>query len=127
MRYQLLKSEPVDNDLRDTSYYSNPYRTRSGFYTTWSISDLSTTLYVSRTGSTRTWSGEGRSSAYYVANLHSAYQIDKHARVALSVNNIANKRPPVNAAWESWPFFNRYAYSSGAIGTEYYLTLEYEF
>ena len=127
IKTQVLKTDEVRDDIRDTSYYSNPYRHRATLTTSWSYEDLTTTLYFNRVGSTRNWEGDGRTSAYTTANLNVAYRYDKHLSGSITIANLTDSRPPEEAKWESWPFYNDYAYTNGGIGTEYFVTLNYEF
>ncbi|WP_196138369.1 TonB-dependent siderophore receptor [Aliikangiella sp. G2MR2-5] len=127
IRVQVLKTEPVDEKARDTSWYQYPYRHRATLTTSWEYSDWTTTLYFNRVGSTLTWDGDTRTPAYTKANLHLAYRYSDDFDASLTVANLTNSRPPEKAKWESWPFYNSYAYTNGGVGTEYFLTLNYRF
>ena len=127
IKVQILQTDEVDDTVRDTSYYQNPYRYRSTLSTSWKKEDWVTTLYFNRVGGTRNWNGDARTSAYTTANLHVAYQHDENWSGSFTVVNLENSRPPEEAKWESWPFFNSYAYTNGGIGTEFYLNLTYDF
>ncbi|TQV86386.1 TonB-dependent receptor plug domain-containing protein [Aliikangiella coralliicola] len=127
IKTQVLRTDEVDEDVRDTSYYNNPYRHRATISTSWSYNDLTTTLYFNRVGSTRNWAGDDRTPAYTTANLHVNYRYDKHLSGSFTIVNLTDSRPPEEAKWESWPFYNDYAYTNGGIGTEYFISLNYEF
>ncbi|MCW8998199.1 MAG: TonB-dependent receptor, partial [Kangiellaceae bacterium] len=127
IKTQVLKSDEVDDSQRSTSYYSYPYRHRATLSTSWRMDNWTSTLFFNRVGSTRNWSGDSRTSAYTTANLYVAYEYDNHLSGSFTIVNLADSRPPEEANWESWPFFNSYAYANGGVGTEFYLNLNYRF
>lgn len=127
IKIQVLKTDEVDKDVRDTSYSGFPYRHRATVSTTWSLDSWSTTLFVNRVGSTRTWDGNSRTPAYNTANLYFSYTHNESLEASFTIANLTDSRPPEEAKWESWPFYNDLAYGSGAVGTEYFLNLTYNF
>ena len=127
VKFQELQSDPIEDDIRDTSYFSHPMRHRASANARWAYNDFSANIFVNRLGGTRNWDGDSRTGPYVRTNLTTSYNFSDKLRAIFAVNNIFNKRPPESARWEAWPYYNANAYGNGAIGREYYLTVEYEF
>ena len=127
VKSQVLKTDEVEDDVIETSWFSFPYKTRGSLTSTWTYSDFTSTLYLNRIGSTRNWDGDGRTPGYVTANLYFSYQFTEQLSASMNIVNLTDERPPTEGEWEDWPYFNTYPYYNGAIGTEYFVTLNYEF
>lgn len=127
VKTQVLKTDEINKDVIETDWYTFPYKSRGALTASWSYQDFVSSLYVSRLGSTRNWDGDGRSSGYTTANLYLSYIFNDNLSASMNIVNLTDERPPEDGNWESWPFYNTNAYYNGAIGTEYFVTLNYLF
>lgn len=101
--YQQYPSDPALDLLHN--YNSYEFKTRFGGALTWNIGDWSSTIYGQRLGNSVNRAGTGTLPPYVTFNGSVRYNLSPDAYVSLIVNNIANKRPPVDKS-AVFPYFN---------------------
>ena len=57
-------------------------------------------------------------------NAGARYDVNDHLRVALSVNNLLNKMPPVDPTWANYPYYDTSWFDS--LGRSYYLQVTWK-
>lgn len=110
-------------------------RTRSSATLAWDYRPFSASLYASRIGKlpnywnyAEIWE-DGDPGPYqdatYRMNLTLGYRFSPQARVSFTVKNLANKMPPVDPTWSSYPYYNTSWFD--AVGREFVLNFSYKF
>jgi len=86
---------------------SDEFKSRVSGSLTWNVGDWSSTVYGIRNGSTWNAVGTAKNIAPWVLfNASVRYRVNPVASIALVVNNIANKRPPLDRTNGNWPYYD---------------------
>lgn len=105
---------------------SDEFRSRLSGSATWDIGDWSTTVYGIRDG--HTWNSTGTAKdigPWVLFNASVRYRFNPKTTLSLVANNIANKRPPVDATNGGWPYYDTGDYN--ALGRAVYLEANFDF
>jgi outer membrane receptor protein involved in Fe transport len=105
---------------------SDELKSRFNASLTWNVGKWSSTLYGLRNGSS--WNSVGTAKnigPWVVFNGSVRYQLNKQASMLVSVNNIANKRPPIDSTNGNWPYYDTGIYN--ALGREVMAELHLDF
>ncbi|NII09648.1 TonB-dependent receptor [Oleiagrimonas sp. C23AA] len=122
--YREKEGDPTYNLLCCAN--SDEFKSRVTGNVTWAIGKWSTTVYGIRDGHTWNQAGTAKNIGpwiLYNASVH--YQVNPKARISLIVNNIANKRPPVDVTNGGWPYYDTGDYN--ALGRAVWMELGYDF
>ena len=133
--FQTYPDDPTLDYLREPEF-SSEFKTIANASATWSIGSFSSTLLVTRYGRTpnyaagRTAAGYGGPNAGTVApwiiyNGSIAYEITDDIRVSAIANNLFNKKPPYDATYSPYPFYNLLNYNP--YGRAYWLEVDWRF
>lgn len=105
---------------------SDEFKSRVTGTASWTIGKWNSTVFGIRNG--RTWNAIGTSKdigPWITFNGSVAYHVTPRTSVSLVVNNIADKRPPVDRTNDSWPYYDQGNYS--ALGRSIYLDIGFDF
>jgi outer membrane receptor protein involved in Fe transport len=122
--YQEKAGDPTLNYLCCSN--SDEFKSRVSASATWTIGKWSSTLFGVRNGST--WNAIGTEKdigPWITFNGSVNYKVTPKTAISLVVNNIANKRPPVDSTNGSWPYYDVGNYN--ALGRAVYLELGFDF
>lgn len=129
--YTVLKHSSLQKTGDDTldllcCANSNELRSRASASVTWKRDDWSATLYGLRNGKTWNSIGEARNVGPLITyNASARYQVNSTFWLSAAVNNLANKRPPIDRTDGNWPYFDRGNYS--ALGRSFWVELGVDF
>jgi outer membrane receptor protein involved in Fe transport len=120
-KLQEFAGDPPTNDLKDLQYYG--WHSRMSGSMTWSLGDLSSTLFVQRFGSVPNWAETGRIGSWTVANLSARYDglMDGEIYVGFVVDNLLDRKPPRDKTYNSYPYYSDSNYDP--IGREVFLQI----
>ncbi|MBU2967854.1 TonB-dependent receptor [Pseudoalteromonas sp. C2R02] len=129
---QVDATSPIDKDLEDT----NLVRLRMTSALTWSLDDLTTTLFAKYIGrhhgtSYKTHKTDEKSeselevASHITWNLTTGYNITDDASVRLGVVNMFDKGPNFDPTHTSWPHYPRGYYDPA--GRKVFIEAEYKF
>jgi outer membrane receptor protein involved in Fe transport len=122
---QLYKEDPLDKDFRDDKQNFNA-RSTVNVAATWDYKKFSGLLYAHRLGSMPNWQETDRLGSWTTFNGSATMLfLDDKLTASLLVNNLTDKRPPVDDGFTTWPFYWRGQYN--ARGRETFLQLRYTF
>lgn len=105
---------------------SDEFKSRVSGDVTWDIGRWSSTLYGIRNGTTWNQAGSAKNIGPWILfNASVRYRVTPRATVSLVVNNLANKRPPVDVTNGGWPYYDTGDYN--ALGRAVYLEAGFDF
>ncbi len=122
---QEFSFDEIDETYRDDKQNFN---SRSVVNATlgWNIKKFSTVLYAHRLGSLPNWQETARLGTWTTYNMSAAYRfLDDKLIASMAINNLTDKRPPVDSGFTTWPFFWRGQYN--AYGRQVFAQLSYTF
>ena len=134
--YQLYAGAAPINLLTNNLYdNSTEFKSVADGDLTWSWHDkFSTTLYWHRYGRTPnyiassqgpTGTGAGWVAPWIYYNWSFTYSPTKNLDLSLMVNNVTNKKPPIDRTYTAFPYYNQTAYN--VYGREFMLQADYRF
>ena len=92
----------------------------------WDYKKFNGLLYAHRLGSMPNWQETDRLGSWTTFNGSATMLfLDDKLTASLLVNNLTDKRPPVDDGFDTWPFYFRGQYN--ARGRETFLQLRYTF
>jgi iron complex outermembrane recepter protein len=121
--YQEKQGDPTLNYLCCGN--NDEFKSRISGSATWTIGKFSSTLYGIRDGNT--WNSLGTRpdiGPWITFNGSVAYKVTPKTTVAVTANNIFNKRPPMDSTNEGWPYFDVTDYN--ALGRSVYLNVGFD-
>lgn len=132
--FQQYAGDLVEDQFAVNGGWNIP-RTRSSATLAWDFRRVSASLYASRIGKlpnywnyAEIWE-DGDPGPYqdatYRMNLTLGYRFSPHARISITAKNLANKMPPLDPTWSSYPYYNTSWFD--AVGREYVLNFSYKF
>lgn len=104
---------------------NDEFKSRISGSATWIIGKFSSTLYGIRDGVT--WNSLGTRpdiGPWITFNGSVSYKVTPKVTVALTSNNIFNKRPPMDSTNDSWPFYDEGDYN--ALGRSVFLDVGFD-
>ena len=122
--FQEKAGDPVTNYLCCSN--SDEFKSRVSGTVTWDIGKWSTTLYAIRDGST--WNAIGTKQdigPWLTFNGSLRYKVTPKTTVALTANNLFNKRPPTDNTNDNWPYYDVGDYN--ALGRSVFLDIGFDF
>jgi outer membrane receptor protein involved in Fe transport len=122
---QLYKEDPIEKDFRDNKQNFNA-RSTVNVAAEWDYKKFSGVLFAHRLGSMPNWAETDRLGSWTTFNGSATMLfMDDKLMASLLVNNLTDKRPPVDEGFDTWPFYFRGQYN--ARGRETFLQLRYTF
>jgi iron complex outermembrane receptor protein len=122
---QEFSFDPIDETWRDDKQNFNA-RSIVNMTVGWNYKKFGTVLYAHRLGSMPNWQETARLGTWTTYNMSATYRfLDDKLIASLIVNNLTDKRPPVDSGFTTWPFFWRGQYN--AIGRQMFGQLSYTF
>ena len=132
--FQQYVGDVIKDQFAINSGFDIP-RTKSSASLGWDRNPMSASLYASRLGKLpngwnydEVWE-EGDPGPYigptYLMNASLGYKFSSHGRVTLTVKNLANKMPPKDPTYTSYPYYDISWFD--AVGRSYYLNFTYKF
>jgi iron complex outermembrane recepter protein len=121
--YQEKQGDPILNYLCCGN--NDEFKSRISGSATWTIGKFSSTLYGIRDGNT--WNSLGTRpdiGPWITFNGSLAYKVTPKTTVAVTANNIFNKRPPMDNTNEGWPYFDVTDYN--ALGRSVYVDVGFD-
>jgi outer membrane receptor protein involved in Fe transport len=121
--FQEKAGDPVTNYLCCSN--SDEFKSRVSGTVTWDIGKWSTTLYAIRDG--HTWNAIGTEQnigPWLTFNGSLRYKVTPKITVALTANNLFNKRPPTDNTNDSWPYYDEGDYN--ALGRSVFLDMGFD-
>ena len=132
---QQFAGDPVIN-LLDSPFYSQEFKTKENVSVTWTLQQVSSTLYVERYGRTPNYlatlepvgyatKGAATLPSWTLCNFSASYQPISSLTVTLALNNVFNKMPPMDT---SYPGSNGQPYNEfnyNVYGRQFYLSAHY--
>jgi iron complex outermembrane recepter protein len=109
--YQEKAGDPTLNYLCCGN--NDEFKSRVSANATWTIGKFSTTLYGIRDG--LTWNSLGTSpdiGPWITFNGSLAYKVTPKVTLAVTANNIFNRRPPMDSTDDSWPYYDVFDYNA---------------
>jgi outer membrane receptor protein involved in Fe transport len=117
--------DPESDLLRDPSQSTEFKTVVSGDFV-WDIGKWTTTVHGTRYGATpncaaavqvlgcvaRPGIAPGTVAPYMLFNLNVKYQLTANSDLAVTVNNVGNRRPAVDPSYASYPFYNIFNYNA---------------
>jgi outer membrane receptor protein involved in Fe transport len=133
--YQQYPDTPV-LDLRNDGFQSTEFRSVVTGDIGWEIGRWNTAIHATRYGSTPNYTtqlgattnngvGPGRIGAYTLINLNVGFDLTEESTLSVTVNNVANKRPPRDQSYTAFPYYNIFNYNG--FGRSYWLTYNLNF
>lgn len=122
--YQEKEGDPTYNLLCCAN--SNEFHNRFSGSVTWDIGKWSSTLYGMRDAPTWNAAGTRRNiGPWIVYNGSVHYRVNDQASVSVIVNNLTNKRPPIDVTNGNWPYYDTGDYN--ALGRAWWVEVGYRF
>jgi outer membrane receptor protein involved in Fe transport len=104
---------------------NDEFKSRVDGTITWNVGKWSSTLYGLRDGTT--WNSIGTRNnigPWITFNGSVAYKLTPKTTVAVTANNLFNKRPPMDSTNTGWPFFDVFDYN--ALGRSVYVDVGFD-
>jgi len=113
-KQQLNPGDPVTDLLHN--YNSYEFKSRTSGSVTWNVGKWSSTVFGTLYGKSVNSAGTGTVGRWAQFNGSVQYNIDPSSFVSLTVNNIANRRPPTDPTFAGSnavqpPYYNAYVYN----------------
>lgn len=122
---QVYSFDPIESDFRDDLQNFNA-RSTVNVTAAWDFRKFTGVLFANRLGSMPNWQETGRLGSWTTFNSSATMRfMDDKLVASLFVNNLFDKRPPVDDGFTTWPFYWRGQYN--ARGRESFLQLRYTF
>jgi len=113
--------DPELDYLRD-GFWSSEFGNNLAADFNWQIMNWETNLHVSHMGATANFTEQlgassnggiapGQVNPWTLMNLNVGYHVTDNQKVALTVNNLANKRPPMDLSYTAYPYYNIFNYN----------------
>jgi outer membrane receptor protein involved in Fe transport len=113
--------DPELDYLRD-GFWSTEFKSNMTADLNWNIGRWDSTLHVVHYGRTPNYTdqlgvssnngiGQGRVNPWTLMNLNVAFNVTDNQKVALTINNLANKRPPSDPSYTAYPYYNIFNYN----------------
>ena len=124
-------------DLIENPFFSEDFKTKENFSTTWNFHKFGATFYVERYGRTPNYlayenasgyatPGAGRVSTWTLANFSARYTVLPGLMVSLNVQNLFDKAPPIDTSTPgtvNQPYLNT---NYNPYGRSYFLSANYK-
>ena len=109
--YRQFPNDP-DTDLLHITDYYNQFKQIFAGSVAWEIGPWSAVVRGTRYGKTWRYDGSGTVAPWMVYNASVQYNFSDDASMTLTGNNIFNSRPPYDATYSAFPFYNIYNYNA---------------
>ena len=121
--YQEKAGDPTLNYLCCNN--NDEFKSRVSGNISWNIGKFSTTVYGIRDGNTWNYLGTRPDIGPWITfNGSIAYKVTPKATVAVTANNIFNKKPPTDYTNSSWPYYDESDYN--ALGRSVFLDIGFD-
>ena len=112
--YQQGPGDPVIDLLHNFNSYE--FKSRTSASASWAVGNWTSTVYGTLYGRATNYLGTGTAGRWAQFNGSVQYNIGTNSYVTLIINNIANRRPPVDASFAGGnysppPYYNVYVYN----------------
>ncbi|AOD13579.1 TonB-dependent outer membrane receptor [Xanthomonas fragariae] len=132
---QQFPQDPV-RDLLNEPFFSSDFRSIANASVTWQKDAWTTTLFGQRNGRTPNAAAQqsidgyavedaGKLGAWTTVNATVDYAVNDDISLTMTVNNVANTRPPRDRTNTSYPYYNIFNYTG--YGRSYMLELNWRF
>jgi outer membrane receptor protein involved in Fe transport len=116
--------------------FSSEFKTILAGDFTWEIGRWTTNVHGVRYGSTPNYTaqlgvaanngiGPGDIKPYALFNLNFGYELTDDSRLALTVNNVGNRKAPEDRSWTAYPYYNIFNYNG--YGRSWFLQYSMDF
>ena len=123
-RNQQYPGDPWE-DMLDVSYtYASP-RIKSNLGMSWDRNQWGASLFGTYLGRLANYDNDAWIPSTWRFNAGARYDVNDHLRMALSVNNLFDKMPPVDPTWANYPYYDTAWFDS--LGRSYYLQVTVKF
>lgn len=127
--------EPSIDYLKEP-FYSSEFKTVGAADFTWEVGRWDSAVHMVRYGSTPNYAAQvgvasnngvpaGDIAPYMLFNLNVGYELTDNSRLALTVNNVGNRKPPRDDSWTAYPYFNIFNYNG--YGRSWFLQYSIDF
>jgi len=118
---QQFPDDPQLDYLRD-GFWSTEFGSNLSADLNWSLQNWETNLHVNHMGGTANFTeqlglnenngiGPGSVNPWTLVNLNVGYHLTGNQKVALTINNLANRRPPTDHSYTAYPYYNVFNYN----------------
>jgi outer membrane receptor protein involved in Fe transport len=112
---QRFPDEPSIDYLRDPTFSSEFKTVMAGDFT-WEVGRWDLAVHGVRYGATPNYaaqlgSGNGTVAPYMLFNTNLGFELTDNSRLALTVNNIGNRKAPRDDTWTAYPYYNVFNYN----------------
>ena len=108
----------VPLDYLNDPTQSSEFRNITSGEVDWDVGKWSSTLFATRYGPTPTYAAQNAITAgarevgsYTLVNMSVKYNLTSTSALGLTVNNLRNKRPPVDTTYVDYPYYNIFNYN----------------
>jgi outer membrane receptor protein involved in Fe transport len=113
--------DPELDYLRD-GFWSSEFQSNLTADLNWAFHDFDTNLHVVHYGRTANYTEQlgvaenagiapGQVNPWTLMNLSVGYNVTANQKVALTINNLANRRPPTDKSYTAYPYYNIFNYN----------------
>jgi len=124
--------DPELDYLRD-GFWSSEFGNNLAADLNWSRNDWDANLHVTHMGATANYTeqlgvaknngvGPGQVHPWTLMNLNVGYHVTDNQKVALTINNLANRRPPTDLSYTAYPYYNIFNFNG--YGRAWWLSYE---
>jgi outer membrane receptor protein involved in Fe transport len=123
-------------DYLRTPTFSSEFKTVLAGDFTWEVGRWDTAVHMVRYGSTPNYTaqlgvasnngvGPGKVAPYMLFNLNIGFEVTDNSRLALTLNNVGNRKPPRDDSWTAYPYYNIFNYNG--YGRSWFLQYSIDF
>jgi outer membrane receptor protein involved in Fe transport len=109
-------------DYLTTPTFSSEFKSVVSGDFTWEVGRWDAAIHGVRYGSTPNYTAQtgqalsngippGKVAPYMLFNLNLGYELTDNSRLALTVNNLGNRKPPSDPSWTAYPYYNIFNYN----------------
>lgn len=123
-------------DYLRTPTFSSEFKTVGSADFTWEVGRWDTAVHMLRYGSTPNYTaqlgvdvnggvGPGKVAPYTLFNMSVGFEVTDNSRLALTVNNVGNRKPPFDPSYTAYPYYNIFNYNG--YGRSWFLQYSMDF
>ncbi len=121
---QLYPGDPTE-DMLDLSFSDTTLpRTKANLSVNWDKGQWGASLFGNYLGKVANFANDAWTPSTWRFNAGARYDINDHLRLALSITNLFNQKPPKDPTWTSYPYYDTSWFDS--IGRSFFLQVTWK-